>query len=296
MDRYHFKINTHKYFEGWYLKHQSLRHTLILIPSWHKNDDGTSYGSLQIIFDDRIHTASFSADDCHIARDRFYVRLGQNIFTEKGCRLHVDLPQGQTIRGHLYYGKWHIPLHSFMGPFRYLPLPCRHDVLSLSHRLRGRIQVENEIWDFQNGTGYIEKDWGYEFPAHYLWIQGNEADTSSPTSFMLTIAELSRSHRHFLACSSLLRHDGKQYRLSTDQGARLHRYGSRRIDMCQGPYRLQIILPPEPTTVVPLLAPQDGTMNRVIEEHPRCPIRCQLFRANKLIFDQVCAFGSYELA
>jgi len=185
------------YFEGWYFKHRSPQHTLILIPAWHMDGNGDFYGSLQIILDDQVHRITFPARDCHIAKDRFYIRFGQTVFSENGCHLHLDLTPTLTIRGHIRYGTWHRPIRSFMGPFRYLPLPCRHDVLSLSHRLRGR---------------------------------------------------------------------------------------------------LQIILPPEPTVSVPLLAPKAGTMERIIEEHPRCPIRWQLYQGKVLIFDQESPYGSYELA
>ncbi len=266
-------IRKRPFFEGWYFKHQSPQHTLILIPAWHIDSSGASYGSLQVILDDHVHRITFPAKDCHIAADPFHIRFGQTIFSKKGCRLHLDLSPTLTIRGHLYYGTWHRPLRSFMGPFRYLPLPCRHEVLSLFHRLSGRVFIGDDVWDFHEGSGYIEKDWGYEFPSHYLWIQGD--------NFMLTIVDLSLPRHRFLACSSLLRHNGKQYRLSTYQGARLNRYGSRRIDVTQGPYRLQIILPPEPTASVPLLAPKAGNMDRIIEEHPRCPIRWQLYRGKK---------------
>ncbi len=308
----HFHGAAHKraFFEGWYLKHQSQEHTLILIPSWHVDATGAAYGSLQMILDDAVHVLRFAAEECSFEKNRFSVQLGQNIFSEKGCRLHLDIPLSDNttplrIRGHIYYGKLHAPLRSFMGPLAYLPLPCFHQVISLSHRLRGEVQIGDDIWDFREGSGYIEKDWGHGFPAHYLWIQGdsNASDTSvcdascdSPASFMLTIADLSSAHHRVLACSSLLRHDGKQYRLSTYQGARLHRYGSRRIDLRQGPYRLQLLLPAEPTTTVVLQAPIAGDMNRTIEEHPRCLIRCQLYRGKKLIFDQESTCGSYELA
>ena len=282
--------SSHKrpYFEGWYFKHQSPGHTLILIPAWHVDDKGGSYGSLQVILDDHVHRITFPSQECHIAKNRFHIRFGQTVFSEKGCRLHLDLTSTLIIRGHLYYGRWHRPVRSFMGPFRYLPLPCRHEVLSLSHHLRGQVLVGEDIWDFHDGTGYIEKDWGYEFPSHYLWIQGD--------NFMLTIVDLSTHRRRFLACSSLLRHEGKQYRLSTYQGARLNRHGSRRIDVTQGPYRLQITLPDKPTASVPLLAPKAGSMIRIIEEYPRYPLQCRLYRGKELIFDQESPYGSYELA
>ena len=71
-------------------------------------------------------------------------------------------------------------------------------------------------------------------------------------------------------------------------------YGSLQIILVDQVHR--IILPPEPTVSVPLLAPKAGTMERIIEEHPRCPIRWQLYRGKDLIFDQESPDGSYELA
>ena len=112
---------------------------------------------------------------------------------------------------------------------------------------------------------------------------------------MIAIVELSLFCHRFLACSSLLRHDGKQYRLSTYQGARLDRYSSRQIIVTQGPYRLNITLPLETTMTVPLLAPIGGSMERIIREHPRCSLYCQLYCDKELIFDRKSPCGSYEL-
>jgi len=53
------------YFEGWYFKHQSPQHTLILIPAWHRNVNGDSYGSLQVILDNQVHTITYPISECH---------------------------------------------------------------------------------------------------------------------------------------------------------------------------------------------------------------------------------------
>ncbi|CAB4493898.1 unnamed protein product [Rhizophagus irregularis] len=69
-----------------------------------------------------------------------------------------------------------------MGPFAYIPfLECNHGVVSMSHKSFGMIEfvnmihngiVENRI-DLENGFGYIEKDWGVNFPKSWIWSQSN---------------------------------------------------------------------------------------------------------------------------
>lgn len=314
---FHGCSHTHSFFEGWYFKHQSSSHTLILIPAFHLGPSGQSYASLQVILDNTSYYLPFSSRDFAADTERLSVRLGQSIFSGKGCRLHIDLPDGTPIRGHIGYNRLHSPKRSFMGPFAHLPLPCFHEVLSLAHRLRGQVLVGEEIWDFNQGLGYLEKDWGTSFPDSYLWLQCGWHSPTSCTSLMLTVADLKFRQHPVTACSSLILHDGKEYRLSTYQGARLIRYGARRIALRQGSYLLQIILPPHVRASCPtehdtcsmepdahrmetqkaalLHAPQNGRMTRIIEEHPRCTVRCQLYKGTKKILDVEKDWGSFEL-
>lgn len=291
------------FFEGWYFKHQTDAHTLILIPAFHCDQRGRTSGSMQVILDDASHYVTFSPQDFEAETGRLHIRLGQSIFSEKGCRIHLDAP-GLKLRGHLYYGSFQKPFRSFMGPFARLPLPCYHEVLSLFHNLRGRILVNGEIWDFSGGFGYLEKDWGHSFPDSYLWLQCSQKEQSRADSFLLTIAGLGDSAHPLKACSSLILHKGKQYRLSTWQGARLLRYNGRRIALRQGRYLLQVILPPgsgrslsaEESTdsSVPLKAPLAGKLERTIQEKARCPMRCQLYRGGHKILDMQKEWGSLE--
>lgn len=313
---FHGHSYTHSFFEGWYFKHQSPEHTLILIPAFHLGPEGQSYASLQIILDEKAYYLPFREKDFEASTHRLYIRLGQTVFSEKGCRIHLDLPDC-PIRGHLHYGKFGTPKRSFMGPFEHLPLPCFHEVLSLSHSLRGRLSVSGQIWDFTGGTGYLEKDWGTSFPDSYLWLQCGWKETpaspvcsaaphaggrSSRSSVMLTVASLDLNHHPVTACSSLILHEGRQYRLSTYQGGRLIRCNPRRIALRQGPYLLQVILtgtadsPASPSSSSVLLhAPQEGRMTRTIREHPRCLMRCQLYKGSRKILDEERDCGSLEL-
>lgn len=284
------------FFEGWYFKHQTDEHTLILIPAFHRDKEGRESASLQVILDDVARCVDVPAVDFEADERRLFVRLGANVFSERGCRLHIDLP-GLTLRGHLRYGAFKSPARSLMGPLCKLPLPCFHEVLSLSHSLRGLITVNGKLWDFTGGVGYLEKDWGHSFPASYLWLHCGWKENTGRASVMLAVAGLGTRQNPFTACGSLILHQGKQYRLSTYQGAQLAHCGGRRISLRQGAWLLQVILPPEallPSRGALLLAPEDGRMSRAIREHSRCPMRCQLYRGGKRILDAQKEAGSLE--
>ncbi len=294
---FHAAAVSRPFFEGWYFKHQSDEHTLILIPAFHRDENGEKSASLQIILDDVARRLDFSADDFEADTKRLHVRLGQNVFSEKGCRLHIDLP-GLTLRGHLRYGAFYNPKRSLMGPLGRLPLPCFHEVLSLFHRLRGLITVNGQLWDFSDGFGYLEKDWGHSFPSSYLWLQCGWQEAADRSCVMLAIASLGISQLPFTACGSLILCKGKQYRLSTYQGAQLTHCGGRRIALRQGPWLLQVILPPDTVKTASsgalLLAPEAGRMSRTIREYSRCQMRCQLYKGGKRILDTQKDAGSLE--
>ncbi len=285
------------FFEGWYFKHQSDEHTLILIPAFHRDEEGNESASLQIILDDIARRLDFSTEDFEADSQRLYVRLGQNVFSEKGCRLHIDLP-GLTLRGHLRYGTFHSPRRSLMGPLGKFPLPCFHEVLSLFHGLRGLITVNGQLWDFSDGFGYLEKDWGHSFPTSYLWLQCGWQEAAGRSCVMMAIANLGTRQAPITACGSLILCGGKQYRLSTYQGAQLTHCGGRRIALRQGEWLLQVILPPDTWRPAAqgalLLAPKAGRMSRTIREHSRCLMRCQLYKGGTRILDEQKDAGSLE--
>ncbi|RIA91193.1 hypothetical protein C1645_768100 [Glomus cerebriforme] len=88
-----------------------------------------------------------------------------------------------------------------MGPFAYIPfLECNHGIVSMSHKSFGMIEfvnmkhngiVENKI-DLENGFGYIEKDWGINFPDSWIWSQSNmfinEIGKEKSSSILVSIA------------------------------------------------------------------------------------------------------------
>ncbi|CAG8455916.1 hypothetical protein C2G38_1128976 [Gigaspora rosea] len=87
---------------------------------------------------------------------------------------------------------------SVMGPFAYIPsLECNHGLLSIDHRSQGNIEFTNEENKddfkriiFKNGYGYIEKDWGTDFPQSYIWAQTNSFMNDDGSSIFLSVADI----------------------------------------------------------------------------------------------------------
>tara|TARA_Y100000746_G_C15312781_1_gene370392 strand:- start:156 stop:746 length:591 start_codon:yes stop_codon:yes gene_type:complete len=60
-----------------------------------------------------------------------------------------------------------------MGWYAYFPMECYHGILSMDHKLNGQINIDEKLYSFDNGKGYIEKDWGKNFPKNWVWAQSN---------------------------------------------------------------------------------------------------------------------------
>jgi tocopherol cyclase len=43
----------------------------------------------------------------------------------------------------------------------------------MDHTINGQLVADDDILNFNNGRGYIEKDWGQSFPSAYIWLQTN---------------------------------------------------------------------------------------------------------------------------
>lgn len=52
-------------------------------------------------------------------------------------------------------------------------MECYHGIVSMDHAIKGHLEVNGEYLSFENGRGYIEKDWGQSFPSAYVWLQSN---------------------------------------------------------------------------------------------------------------------------
>ncbi len=281
------------YFEGWYLKHQNQQQTVALIPSYHVDDSGGKFASLQIITNTFSRHIPYAAEDFFADKRRFAITLGANIFSRGGIYLNVQRPEF-SLTGRIFYGPFQTLDRDIMGPFRCVPgMQCRHGILSMEHRLFGYLRLNGSLINFQGGTGYIEKDWGCSFPKSYLWTQCNRFGEKDCRIFA-SVADIPLCGGHFTGCICDICYEDKHYRIATYSGARARLYNDQKMELKQGAYTLTAdLIDANPR---PLLAPRSGAMARTIHESAACTVRYRFYRENQCIFDLVSPQAAFEYA
>ena len=189
-------LNINKnYFEGWYFKNTTINNGISFIPGI--NIDGKNKKSfIQIITNNESYFVNYNIDDFKFNYNPFYIQIKNNIFSKE--KIHIDIAdksQQLKIDGSVEYtNNKNINTNKFnpniMGPFSYIPfMECNHAILSMKNIANGLIRINDNIINFNNDSGYIEKDWGCSFPKSYIWCQGNNFKNSN-ASFMLAIANI----------------------------------------------------------------------------------------------------------
>lgn len=225
-----------KGFEGWYFKHQRGEEMVAFIPG--RAESGPF---LQMISPQGARQFAVS----RLTVGGGMVRADRCWFSTRGC--HIELP---GLRGGgIVYGPLSSLSCDIMGPFRFLPMECRHGVISMVHTLRGILWIDGQPHRFDGGQGYIEKDSGISFPRWYLWVQCN--DFSAPCSVMLSVAAVPLGPISFRGCICALLYRGRTYRFATYQGVRILRFSPRRVCLAQGRRLLDLTLPPPPRRGAP---------------------------------------------
>lgn len=74
--------------------------------------------------------------------------------------------------------------------------------------------VSEQIIDFTNGKGYIEKDWGTSFPKEYIWGQCNHFGDEK-TSLVFSVADIPFAHTSFRGFLCNLFLNNEEYRFAT---------------------------------------------------------------------------------
>ncbi len=249
------------YFKGWYFKCSNDTQTIAFIPAFHRTEHRET-ASLQIITDDAAFNLPF--DSLEFREKPLSVHIGDNMFSEKGIWLNIRTDK-LTAHGTLRFGKLSPLRYDIMGPFQFVPfMQCRHNVLSMRHRVDGRLTINGKEMRFQDGMGYIEGDCGSSFPKRYIWTQ-----CSFPNgSLMLSVADIPLYGLHFTGIIGVVMLNGKEYRIATYLGARVQHIGRNTVTVRQGDYMLTAKLLAKNTH--PLLAPDHGNMSRTIHESASC--------------------------
>ncbi len=274
-------------FRGWYFKCQSDTQTLAVIPAAHFSGGGGS-SSVQVITDSGAWTFDFPYEEYREYKKGFGVSVGGNVFDADGLNLRLK-NSACTVEGGVRFGPLTPIRYDIMGPFKAVPfMECRHSVVSMRHSVAGEINVNGEIFRFDDGTGYIEGDRGRSFPREYIWTQCH----FNGGSLMLSVAHIPMLGLGFTGIIGVIMWRGREYRLATYLGARAAKIADGEVTVRQGDKRFTARLVEKKSH--PLNAPVDGKMSRTIHESAACVARYRFEIAGETLFDLTTGRASFE--
>lgn len=117
-------------------------------------------------------------------------RYANTTFSKDGIELNLEDDEFR-ISGRITFGDLKkFPSNIFspglMSYYSFLPfMESYFSLISLHHSINGKITINNNVYNFDNGSSYIEKGWGKKFPDSWLMIHCNTF-TESNSSFFLT--------------------------------------------------------------------------------------------------------------
>lgn len=273
------------YFCGWYFRCQNEKQTVAVIPAFH-TADGEKSCSIQVITEEQSWNVPFPGEKWRQEDD--HVRIGPNSFGREGMKLAVHTKE-VTVTGDLRFGTLAPVRYDIMGPFRYVPfMECRHSVVSMKHRVDGRLTINGERYEFRGGTGYIEGDRGNSFPKKYLWTQCSFPEGA----MMLSVAEIPFCGMRFtgVICSILWK--GTEHRIATYLGARTVKLRDGEVVIRQGKKQLTVRRLEEKG--LPLAAPVSGSMTRTIHETAACRVYVHYRTEGRTVFEREVPNGAFE--
>ncbi len=275
------------YFRGWYFKCQNGARTLAVIPAAHRAGGGGA-SSVQVITDSGAWSFDFPYNEYREYKRGFGVSVGGNVFDADGMRLRLK-SGSRAVKGCVRFGPLTPIRYDIMGPFKAVPfMECRHSVVSMGHSVTGEVNVNGDIFRFDNGSGYIEGDRGRSFPREYIWTQCH----FDGGSLMLSAARIPMLGLDFTGVIGAILWRGREYRLATYLGARAVKIAGQEITVRQGGTLFTArLIEKKPH---PLSAPVNGKMSRTVHESASCVARYRFETAGKAVFDFSTDRASFE--
>lgn len=281
---------TKKYFEGWYYKVLNADETkaFAFIPGVAMDENGMQQAFIQVLNGKRATATyqKFDISEFKAQSGKFEIQIADNYFTNKSLHLNLSNAKGRLNFEHQtpWPSSWYSP--GIMGPFSFVPfMECYHGILSMDHVIKGQLIIDGELIDFDNGRGYMEKDWGHSFPSAYFWMQTNHFSTPG-ISLKASVAKIPWLGNSFVGCIAGVWLSDRLIQFTTYNGSKLTKAQVDReclqLQIENANYRIDILAHREQATK--LASPISGFMDGRIEESLISTVEVKLFdKKNKVM-------------
>ncbi|MEM9921286.1 MAG: tocopherol cyclase family protein [Bacteroidota bacterium] len=287
---YHGWGKSRQYFEGWYVKivDPTEQFVLALIPGISMDANGQQHAFIQVL-DGKQCQASyhrFEASDFKPSGERFGLDLKGNYFSAEKVRLQLDGLEGEIAFEQLYPWPKMLGAPGIMGWYSFIPfMECYHGVVSMNHRISGQLKIGGQLVNFDQGKGYMEKDWGVSFPSCWIWTQTNHFEENRQVSMMASVANIPWLGSHFVGYIVGFLFEGQLYRFATYTGAKMKAaLKEDRVELAfkDRKHRLQITAIKGPGSN--LISPISGEMTGKVNESMQAKVEVAFYENDQLLY------------
>ena len=221
-EQFHGNSKKRPFFEGWYHKMSTSNgDTLVLIPGIYRSGVNSNETAFLMVYqgsNGHFDYIPYPASDFNCESRDYSLFLGENYFSLNKIDLKVKTDKinltGTILSEDLK--PWPVTLFEpgCMGWYSYVPtMECFHGILSMGHTLRGQIKLNDSNINFDEGIGYIEKDWGKNFPKNWVWAQSNHFHESD-LSVSISLATIPWKRSQFSGYIVGVQHKNNLYRFT----------------------------------------------------------------------------------
>lgn len=278
-------LTRRSYFEGWYYKQVTRGRDAvwIFIPGISIHDHDV-HAFIQIAdgIRGRTHYLRYPIESFHWTHQPFSISIGDSVFSEDRINLNCQSPE-ITVKGSLqFYNRIRYPRSllspNIMGWYSFVPfMQCKHAIISVRHDLQGTLMIKDHPVDFTHGTGYAEKDWGRSFPESWIWGQCHTFENSDASLFF-SIARIPWPVRDFTGWIAFLYVANHFYRFHSYAHSRILHWAQDNektvLSFGNRTHRLELAIFSDRS--FSLIAPDDGRMQRLIQESSQAVIQVTL--------------------
>jgi hypothetical protein len=292
------------YFEGWYYKmvDATEKYAFAIIPGIAIDKNGDKHAFIQVL-DGKKHRSDyhkFPFDSFYATPGKMHFTIQDNNFSEN--KIFLNLPE---IKGEIEFKNnvpWPKPFYSpgIMGPYAFVPfMECYHGIVSMDHSIMGFIKYKNEHISFDQGRGYIEKDWGKSFPGAYFWLQSNHFSQPG-ISIKASVAKIPWLNKHFTGFICGIWIKNKLIRFTTYNRTTLKKSfaDEEKVELIMQNHKYQLFITACRDHATSLASPVHGLMEGRIEESMNARVKVKLIdvKKNNVILEDTGRNAGLEVA
>ena len=169
----------------------------------------------------------------------------------------------------------------------------------MNHNIEGNLVYNGKQISFNNGKGYMEKDWGHSFPKAYVWMQSNHFSNSG-VSFKSSIAIIPWLKSSFIGHIAGVLINGKLIEFTTYNGTKLIscKISQKQVSIVMENRLFLIKIKALRELATTLAEPISGFMDGRIDESMKARIKVKLIdkKSNKTILNDIGESAGIEVA